>query len=363
MNKTISAIAVALGGALASAGTAPAQAADANFAGKAIRVIVSYAAGGPVDLFGRLVARHIGAHLAGNPNTIVENMPGAAGVVAANYVYNVAPKNGTAMLVTIAPFTTQYLGGRPVKFDSPKFYWLGAFNISQGTYANRILGVKNTADLLKTKTQVVIGGLGPNSSRDLRMRAFLEALGIRNFKYVSGYPGTLPARDALIKGEVNFSDESVVALAVDMASLVKDGTVVPLVQTGLTRSGKLVVDPRVPDMPIAEDEVVRIKGPAVKKTVAYRALVMVTSMAAMGRAVMLPPGVDPAVAGALRKAVGALNTDPAFVKDSIKIMGGEKVELISGEDAQKFAEDIAAMATSDKEANEYLNALAKKKGG
>jgi len=355
--------AIALGAAVALAAAGPTHAAEANFAGKAIRIIVSYAAGGPVDLFGRLVARHLSAHLAGKPNTIVENMPGAAGVVAANYVYNVAPKNGTAILVTIAPFTTQYLGGRPVKFDSPKFYWLGAFNISQGTYANKILGVKKTADLLTTKTQVVIGGLGLNSSRDLRMRAFLEALGIKNYKYVSGYPGTLPARDALIKGEVNFSDESVVALAVDMASLVKDGTVVPLVQTGLTRQGKLVVDPRVPDMPIAEDEVVRLKGPAVRKSVEYRALVMVTSMAAMGRAVMAPPGLDPAIAGALRKAVGALDSDPGFVKDSINVMGGEKVDLISGEEAQKFAEDIAGMVKSDKEANEYLNNLAKKKGG
>ena len=83
----------------------------------------------------------------------------------------------------------------------------------------------------------------------------------------------------------------------------------------------------------------------------------------MGRVAMLPPGVDPQIAGTMRKAVGALNTDPAFIKDSIKIMGGERVELISGEDAQKFAEDIAEMVTSDKEANEYLNNLAKKKGG
>ena len=216
--------ATVIGAAVALTITGPAQAAGPNFSGRAIRVVVSYAAGGPVDLFGRLVARHLADHVPGKPNVIVENMPGAAGVVAANYIYNVAPKDGTAILVTIAPFTTQYLGGRPVKFDSPKFYWLGAFNISQGTYANKILCVKNTADLLTTKTQVVIGGLGPNSSRDLRMRAFLDALGVRNVKYVSGYRGTLPARNALLKGEVNFSDESVVALAVDLASEVKDGT-------------------------------------------------------------------------------------------------------------------------------------------
>jgi tripartite-type tricarboxylate transporter receptor subunit TctC len=361
MKQPISAI--IFGVAVTLTAAVPARAAGPNLSGKAIRVVVSYAAGGPVDIFGRLVARHLSAHVPGKPNVIVENMPGAAGVVAANYIYNVAPKDGTAILVTIAPFTTQYIGGRPVKFDSPKFYWLGAFNISQGTYANKILGVKTAADLLTTKTQVVIGGLGPNSSRDLRMRAFLDALGVAKYKYVSGYPGTLPARQALIKGEVNFSDESVVALAVDMASLVKDGTVVPLVQTGLTRAGKLVPDPRVPKMPIAEDEVVRLKGPGVRKSVAYRALVMVTQMAAMGRAAMLPPGVDPATAGALRKAFAALNTDADFIKDSIKVMGGERVELIDGEDAQKFAEQIAGLVKSDKEANAYLNAKAKKKGG
>lgn len=335
---------------------------EPDYSGKTIRAIVSYAAGGPVDLFGRLVARHINRHLPGEPNVIVENMPGASGVVAANYVYNAAPKDGTVFLVTIAPFTTQYIGDRPVKFDSAKFNWIGALNISQATYVSKMLGVKSLADLAKNEQQVVIGGLGSTAARDLRMRALLEALGITDYKYVTGYRGSLPARNALLRNEVNLSDEALFAIVVDLASEVRDGNVIPIAQTGLTRDGKRVLDPQTPHIPVAEEAVVAIKGDAVRDTVPYRALSLVTSMATLGRAVLAAPDVDPKHINALRKAYNALNSDPDFQKDAARLSGGVEMTLIAGEEAQTFAKNMANLVQTDREALDFLNELTTRKG-
>jgi tripartite-type tricarboxylate transporter receptor subunit TctC len=339
--------------------SAAAFGAGADFSGKTITVAVAYAAGGPVDMFARVVGSNIGRHLQGNPAVVIQNMPGAGGVVAANYLYNLAKKDGTVIGVTISPFATEYIDRNEVRFESNKFYWLGALNVSQGTYVNGSLGVKTVADLVTTKNQIVIGGLSAGSARDLRMRSFLESLGIRNYKYVAGYSGTQPVRLALLRNEVNFSDESIVALAVDLASEVKAGKIIPLVQTGINQGGKRVPDRSVA-IPTAQEAVVSVRGSSVKTKVEFRGMLLIETMMSLGRAVLAPPGIEPAAGSALRTAFDKLRDDAQFRQAAERVAASEDAEFISGADAQNVARDITNTIKSDPEAVDYLRSKAQK---
>ena len=341
--------------------TSPALSAGADFSGKTITVLVGYAVGGPVDGFARLVASRLGAYLPGRPTVIVQSKPGAGGVVAANYLYSAAPKDGSMLLVTIAPFTNQYIDAREIRFATDRFYWLGALNYSNAIYVHSSLGIHSPADIMKARTQIVVGGLSQNSSRDLYMNTFLEAVGYKNYKYVKGYQGTIEVRTALLRQEVNFSTESVVALTTELASSVKDGSVVPLVQSGLTRGGNVVRDPALANIPTAEEAVVGVRGADSRKTVEFHGMNLVISMFALGRAIISPPGVDPAAGAALREAVSRLDADPDFQKAATNLNGGIKMELTDGATAQTFAEDVAHLAKSDQTALHYLEDMAQRK--
>ena len=348
---------LAFAAVLALAGPLHAQTVD--FSGRTITAMVGYPAGGAVDIFARLVANHIGAHLPGKPRIIVENKPGAGGVVAANYLYNVARKDGSVFLVTISPFTNQFISEGKVGFDTSKFYWLGALDYSNTMYVRSDLGIRTPADIAKAKQQIVVGGLTNYSPRDLHMRAFLEAAGDRNYKYVSGYQGTLPIRIALLRGEVNFNDESALTMITDLVPYIKDGSVVPLVQSGVLHEGRKIRDPQLPQVPTAHEAVIALRGAAFRKSVEYRAFDLVASMISLGRGIFLPPGVDPPVAAALRAAFGKLNSDPEFQKSAAKLTGGPPMELTDGAAAQAFAESFTGLATSDQAALKYLEDMAK----
>jgi tripartite-type tricarboxylate transporter receptor subunit TctC len=344
--------------AISFAAPANLKAQSVDFSGRTITALVGYAAGGAVDVFARLVANHVGAHIPGKPRIIVENKPGAGGVVAANYLYNVARRDGSVFLVTISPFTNQFISAGKVGFDTSKFYWLGALDYSNTMYVRSDLGVRTSADLAKAKQQIVVGGLTNYSPRDLHMRAFLEAAGHKNYKYVSGYQGTLPIRIALLRGEVNFNDESALTMITDLAPYIKDGTIVPLVQSGVLHDGRKVRDPQLPHVPTAHEAVVALRGEVFRKSVEYRAFDLVASMISLGRGIFMPPGVEPAVAATLRAAFGKLNDDPEFQKSAAKLTGGPKMELTDGAIAQTFAKNFTALAASDQAALQYLKNMA-----
>jgi tripartite-type tricarboxylate transporter receptor subunit TctC len=287
-------------------------------------------------------------------------MPGAGGVLAANHLYNVASKDGTIFLVTVGPFTNEFISPRNIRFKTDQFYWLGALNYSNTIYVRKDLGVSKAADLLTVKQEIVIGGLRPNSARDLWMKTFLEAIGRKDYKYVSGYQGVREIRNALERGEVNLSTESVTDLITDMASDVERGDIVPLVQSGLTRNGKTVPDPGLPHIPTAEDLVPTLKSGA-RDSVEYRAMNLVIKMAALGRAIFAPPGVNEEAGRTLRAAFIKMNDDPKFQERSAKMGGGIRMDLTDGEAAQQFAENVANLVKTDPSALKYLEDLSNRK--
>src|SRR5438552_3781018 len=128
--KVIFAILAAL-----TVGTHAGHAQETEFARKTITISIGNTAGGTYDLMGRLVARHLGRHLAGNPTVIAENMPGAGTLRAANYIYNVAPKNGTALgIVSETLAVEQALRNPAVQFDATKFTWIGRVAASNAVH-------------------------------------------------------------------------------------------------------------------------------------------------------------------------------------------------------------------------------------
>jgi tripartite-type tricarboxylate transporter receptor subunit TctC len=159
----------------------------ADFSGKTVTIIASFEAGGPYDFYARLIGRHIGAHIPGKPNVIVQNMPGAGGLRGANYIYNVAPKDGTAMGVmsqTVA--VGEVLATTPgIQYEARKYTWIGRMNANvEVDHAWHASGVRSIQDVMQRET--VAAGTGPTSSSVVMRRLMNELVGTR-YKVVTGF--------------------------------------------------------------------------------------------------------------------------------------------------------------------------------
>src|SRR5581483_3698198 len=192
---------LAVGCSLAFPAAAATQNSVADFyKGKDIKIIVSSGAGGGYDAYARLVAKHLGKHIPGNPSIIVQNMPGAGGVVAANFIYNVAPKDGTVIgeVQRAVPFL-QILGEKGPQFETDKFNWLGSLASEVTLCVSWHTSPVKTFEDLK-KTELVVGGSGPNDTE--QVPALLNNLLGTKFKIVSGYPSSTAVTLAVERGEV-----------------------------------------------------------------------------------------------------------------------------------------------------------------
>ena len=182
----------------------PAQSQALYYQGKDITFIVGASPGGSLDIYTRLIARHLGRHMPGNPSTIVQNMPGAASLVAANFIYNRAQPNG----LTIGAFAPavvlqQMMGRQAAKFDGRKFGWIG----SPGTYHSICVmrkdsGIKTIDDWLATKRPPHLAGMGPGAGPSDIPRILHAAIGLP-VQVVDGYRGGAKARHAVDQGEAD----------------------------------------------------------------------------------------------------------------------------------------------------------------
>ena len=185
-------------------GVAASAGAQESFAGKTIKLVVAYSPGGSFDLYTRLIARHIGKHLPGKPSTIVQNMTGAAGMIAANYVYNTAKPDGLTIGAFAGPLVLQHvMGNKAAKFDGRKFGWLGvpAPNHSVCSF-NQKSGVKSMDDWFGAKREIFISAIGPGTSTSDIPKLMKAALGLPT-KVIDGYRGGARARVAVEAGEAD----------------------------------------------------------------------------------------------------------------------------------------------------------------
>jgi tripartite-type tricarboxylate transporter receptor subunit TctC len=270
------------------------------FQGKQITIVVGYSTGGTYDASARLVARHLGRHLPGNPTVIVRNMPGSGGLVATLHLYNAAPKDGTTLAVVTGGVAAEPLLGNPqAKYDARRFHWIGGRsrdNIVCATW-NKV-PVRSIADVVKRET--VMGATGPGSRTLTHPRAFNELLGTK-FKMVAGYPGGTEITLAMERGEVEgYCGWAVGSIMSRAPNWLTDGTITLLTQ--FTRD--------LPKVPVARDLMPTETG---KRVVDFLSTDVVLAWPFLA-----PPGLPPERVSELRKGFLAAMNDPQLKADAAK---------------------------------------------
>ena len=176
------------------------------YSGKQISIAVGFGAGGGYDTTTRIMARHLGKHVPGNPSIVVQNQPGGGSMKLANYMYNAAPKDGTFLGVISASISLEPLfGNKQAKFETLKFEWIGSLHretLACGVWKGAGVGIKSLEDLIKSKKTVVFGATSAGSPTSQHV-VFLKNMFGANVKVVTGYKGTKGVNLAMQRGEVD----------------------------------------------------------------------------------------------------------------------------------------------------------------
>lgn len=309
---------MALALSLAPPALARADAVADFYKGKTIELHIGYTSGGGYDVYGRIVARHMGRHIPGNPQIVPKNTPGAGSLRAANWLYAAAPKDGTA-LATVARGAAfdPLLGVSAAQFDGNKFNWIGSANDEVSVCVSwKDSGIATFNDLL-TK-ELVVGGTGPSADTDQFPKVMNAILGTK-MKLIPGYPGGNDISMAMERGEVKgrcaWSWSSIVTTRMHWH---KDKTINVLVQLAMHKH------PDLPDVPLIMD---------LAKTDEERAMMtLVFARQTMGRPFMAPPGVPADRIAALRKAFMDTMNDKELLAEAEKAQ--LEITPVSGEELQ-----------------------------
>ncbi len=304
------------------------------YRGRQMTIIVGSGAGGGYDTYARLVQRHIGRHIPGNPTLITQNMSGAGGIVAANYVANAAPKDGTiigGMQRSVA--LVALLGQKGPKYKPQELNWLGSLAKEAGVCA---LATRTGATSLDAvfKKQFVMGGTGPNSTEF--WPALFRNLMAAKFKLIRGYPSTPQIHLAIARGELDGVCQSWASFSVQAAAMLKAGTIKPLVQVSLhpdTEMTKLGV-PMLQEF-LTEDNLAA--GQNLEDVKLFFKLTVIPPV--MGRPFAMAPGVPKERVEAVRAAFIAMSKDPKFLKDAKRLR--RDIEIVTGEEIQEIIADLA----------------------
>lgn len=296
-----------LGVACVIAAMAPAAGqSDPNLAGKTVRVVIGSAPGGTYDLLGRAVARHIGRHLPGNPSVVPQNMPGAGGLAATNFVYNVAPKDGTVIAISNKGVAGAAIAGVPeARFDASRITWLGTPITETSVcfaYNSPKLQAKSLADLYEKELHV--GTLGAGTVATAYPRALAALLGLK-FKLVGGYPGSNQIYLAMERGEIEGLCEGLDGIVAKRPNWIPDKVITLLLQGGAQRN------PELADVPYIIDHA--------KNDGDRQALEFLYAAEGIGRPFFAPPDLPPAVLAMARNAFDRTMKDPEFTADARKL--------------------------------------------
>jgi tripartite-type tricarboxylate transporter receptor subunit TctC len=307
---------------LAAAAATPAKAQtpspEAFYKGRQMIMLVYSPAGSTYDVYARALVRHMDRHIPGKPNFIVQNMPGAGGLKAIDYLYNQAPKDGS-MIGTVGrglPFEPM-LGRAEAKFDPLRFLWIGSMNRDTSLAISwHTSKVKTMADL--QTMQLLSPGTGVGADSEIMPIAFNSLAGTK-FKIISGYPNTIQASLSMEQGELDgvgyWSWGSILSAHPDW---IRDKKINFLFHTGAKPL------PQLPDLPSIRDYA--------KNDLDKKALEFLLSRETLGRPFLAPPDVPADRGKALRAAFNATLTDPDFLKDAEK--GGLEIDLVTGEEAE-----------------------------
>ncbi|MPY71767.1 MAG: hypothetical protein GEU92_16985 [Alphaproteobacteria bacterium] len=310
-------IAAALAAVLAVQTAAPGAQADDFYKDKEVRFIISAGVGGGYSAYGRALTRHIGRHIPGNPAFIVQNMPGGGGIRASNYLYAVAPKDGSVIgLVHTAVLFAPLYDMKGAKFDGTKFSFIGAMDQADGLcVAWHTSGVKTWEDLFSGK--YIVGGTGSGSQMETMPRLLNNLFGTK-IKIVSGYKGGNDVYLAMERGEVHGRCGGITtSIKSTRPDWFPEKKVVVPIQISLERSKDFPGVPAVGEF--AKDERMR---DILEFALAYQS---------MDRPIIAPPEIPAGRLALLRRAFEATMKDPEFLADAAKMKltidarGGESV--------------------------------------
>jgi tripartite-type tricarboxylate transporter receptor subunit TctC len=301
------------------------------YQGKTITLIVGSGAGTAYDMYARLLGNYIGKHIPGNPTVLVQNMPAAGGLVAANYVYGVAKPDGlTVASINPAHYFNQLQGNKEVKFDWTKFTWLASSDKSEHMlYMRTDAPYKTIQDVRKASEPPKCGATGTGTSGHYIPRMLEEALGTK-FNIVTGYAGGNEIDLATERNEVvcrSFTTAAYFARE-PYHTWRNKGFVRILMQTGEKK------DPRLPDTPLLGDLMNEFKTPELGR----RVVTVMLGSGELGRPIVTTPGLPADRVKILRDAFMKSMNDPALLADATK----SKLEItpVSGEEMTKIAKNV-----------------------
>jgi len=321
-------LALLLGVSLLFAAPASAQPASDFYKGKTVTLVISSSSGGGYDIMGRTIAKYLGKHIPGNPRVVVNNMPGAGGIVAMNYLYRNAPKDGTfiAAMQNNTPFEP-LLGTKEAQYDPTKFNWLGSPSVEVGLIAVwKTAPVYSLADL--QKREISVGSSGANSTPSFYARLINATLGTK-MKIVVGYPGQNEVYFAMERREVDgFPSLFYNTLNATHPNWRTEKNIRLILQYGLEK------EPALPDVPSALDVVTNPED----KLLLQAGLAEVT----LGRPYVMPPNVPADRVAIMRKAFADTFQDPGFVSDSRRMALGVNSPRTGEQIQQLIAETYRA---------------------
>ncbi len=297
------------------------------YRGHTLTVLISYSVGGGYDLYARLLAHYLGKHIPGNPNVVPQNMPGAGGLRAANYLFTAAPKDGS-MIGTFSRSipTMPLVTPQDAHFDGRKFSWIGSMSSDTSLCLTGAKSkVKTFHDMLTMP--VVMGGQFAAADSDIYAHLYKNIFGAK-IKLVSGYHGTNDITLAMERGEVDgICGLSWGTLKVAHPDWIKNKSVNLLVQAALKK------DPELQDVPLALD---LIDDPQ-KKQILY----ITFAPQQIGRPFAAPPGIPADRKAALRKAFDDTLKDPALVAEAAR----EKMDLapMTGAEVDELVDKLYAI--------------------
>ncbi len=297
------------------------------YKGKTVDVVIGYPPGGSNDTFGRLLARHLGKHIPGNPTVVPKNMPGAGSFVAVNNMYNTLPKDGTQIAIgapTIA--IDEKLGTPNVRFKTAEFNWIGRVDsLINIVFMWKTSPVKTFADAQKIES--TLSGTGVGSTVAIYPTVTNNVLGTK-FKLVMGYKGSAEAMLAVERGEVQGHSTSWTAVKVAHPTWWPEKMISILVQYGLKRHAELPEIPTVVEFARTDEQ--------------RKILTAIMAATEVGTAFFTTPGVPADRVTALRRAFDATMKDPELRAEAQRMKLA--VNPLSGEDLQKVVMSVSDRA-------------------
>jgi len=285
---------------------APAWAQGApTLAGKNVQMLIGFGPGGGYDLWGRVVARHIGKHLPGNPSVVPQNMPGAGSFVAANNIYNLAPKDGSVMGIiardaALGPIT----GATGARFDPTRITWLGTPTTETNVcIASNTAKVKTLKDLYTT--ELIVGDTGVGTGTHSYPKALSALLGMK-FKIIAGFPASSDVFLAMERGEVDGICESLDSVSGKRPDWIPSKKVTILFQGGAAPNPQLQGVPFVADLARSPDDRLAIE--------------FLYAGQGIGRPFVAPPDMPADRTKMLRDAFSDTMKDPEFIEDAKRNM-------------------------------------------